>query len=1777
MSEAKLSAGNAPIIGENADSPGQNLFGSVAKVLQENLECDKEASLVTESSSESNVSSTVDRQNQASPLAWTEPKRGRKIQTTSLLLRRKKKDKRRHKVKPVLRLRGGCGDDEMDDGTNSNDEEDNDDDEERNYQQQDEGRPHQNFTSDGGKASCVEGDEKDARKDSEMDIVKDPMSQVEGGKDAGSRTDDVNASGDPKAVDRESGDENDTNELAGRKSKRQRQDYQKYKDDVWLTNLNDTSGEVVVQEDSFDDNEWEPEKKKRKVYEESTSDDEGREMGKKKRKRQKKTLPPGNKPLSPVIQGMLEKLAIEKADVSKKRLTLNKLAASLVIHRWARKTNFPLLQQQLLPRHFKEILSDYGRMGSGVISTTEATLKTCWQKHNCDDDSKLHKQCYLCEEETWGDFANDGDVSLARVLDFDNLSKDENAGVGVHQSDTLDALPSPLPSTLNGNLDVTDQEQHPDPCPSFAKDFQELQLSPNDVLGMIATLRAKEEEIEQLKAALNNFEPQHLAEGLENGTKSVSKELVTSNVSKDLEGTEGQKTAQFRCSLCEARYENYVSLVRHCRKKHKTEPEKPEKDYECDVCGKSYRQKQVLQQHKKSVHNKPICTFCSKPQSNLIRHMRFCETKKKKTNRKKNQCPNCNREFFNLPSHLKLCLAKKTQPPPVVASSLTHQERFGLPMTIAEQEQEVGRLRKIAELVEEMELVSATIASREGISLKGGIKTFAAGQCLLESVAAQLLHRRLQDIDESEPLLFQSLVDQLINIEGKQREDLAQAIRIKMVDFLWDNDLALDRFVYNPPDLADNEYVPLAEKREAYQQQLNDLRRKDQYAMSAGDLMIDGISAALGVNILIMRIDTPDNHPFDLHTPTALGGQLKEESPIFLMFSEARSHFEEARPSDAASEAKLLVIQQTFDSHGFWPFKYKSGERICLLSKDLPPKDRGQIQSSSSEHPQKEFREDDTNPNPENECSLPSKTPKKRKLYSERQGQLPEVFSPVEDPDPILIETTCVDLEESCEASQVDGSGDRRRGRQDEEILQDLTDKEKENFLDLRGKLEQAVRDLPAFLEELKKVRMGDEKIEQKVREYKDGKDCNDVQGELHKKKFAQKETVTVNLWLAQMRSKIFPFLHAKYPGIDLSILVDFKEEMEHTNYHRADPPKTKKLHKFTLADMKESLISTYNSLLNPGPSKHQLVMAWAALCRTIAWHAKNEKVFFADRNDAIDTISHYEEAADMIGGANKAFKGYAATKRAEDQLQGKVSYESHELAQGVQKWYNSEERERLRVMLDEFSDKVVTQSQYVQLQELVHTEMVVSSPFRSIVWRDFPYRGLAEGWQNPGWDPNFISDRPKETIETITEDGIPIKITNDITRPPPSLACEHQGKDPHCTCPNACLPSGYNVLLTWDKGSSQPTKRNRYLHLPKPLYDMMSKFATIRDRYFSSGLKNGPSGEEPDNWYLGLCPLLLNSAGKQDKQFSMTMASRIMEMDVTPHMFRRHFCTFLAHHDMQSVRSAQPRVCGHSTSVFEEYYDLNTKRDAQALMQTIQNWHSAGDTSSQSDEQAKECQKRVDMEKERIQEVNKQVELLEEPLDNHSHKNPILKNDLTLLLKTAIRMKVDVITSHPVYDEGSRTSLGDPRMSKEVWKRQFLKLALQDSSNGELMRKVLLHIFEGRPELTRHKWSLRESMMKRQADASKRGKVDQHLKDPLWILLDSINTSITSKLKIANKAISSGTWTSGQLDQCLCDKLPSTFNCIHCDQPVCDRCSRYYKNIANFSMIQYSKTTSEM
>ena len=97
------------------------------QAVKENQDFDQKMSLRLGSVSESNMSTTDDdssKQDKSRPIKWKEPIRGRKIQTSSLMLRRRKKTKRRHKQKPVLRLRGGCGEGEEDDEMKSSDEDD---------------------------------------------------------------------------------------------------------------------------------------------------------------------------------------------------------------------------------------------------------------------------------------------------------------------------------------------------------------------------------------------------------------------------------------------------------------------------------------------------------------------------------------------------------------------------------------------------------------------------------------------------------------------------------------------------------------------------------------------------------------------------------------------------------------------------------------------------------------------------------------------------------------------------------------------------------------------------------------------------------------------------------------------------------------------------------------------------------------------------------------------------------------------------------------------------------------------------------------------------------------------------------------------------------------------------------------------------------------------------------------------------------------------------------------------------------------------------------------------------------------------------------------------------------------------------------------------------------------------------------------------------------------------------------------------------------------------
>ena len=1073
-------------------------------------------------------------------------------------------------------------------------------------------------------------------------------------------------------------------------------------------------------------------------------------------------------------------------------------------------------------------------------------------------------------------------------------------------------------------------------------------------------------------------------------------------------------------------------------------------------------------------------------------------------------------------------------------------------MTEAEVQEEVRRLGRIATRVDQMYATADTIATSLGISLREGVRSIARGQCLWEAIEMHILNRRP---GEGLPLVFQDLIQEL----GPEHFH-HQRMREGVVDLLQDNERALPLFECTGPG---GEFLSEEERVQEFRRQLAALRQNDQYAYSAADMLVDGLSLLLRLNILLFNTSTPDQLPISFHTPSRLGGddvQARHESPLILLYDRDGSHYEEARPLDEASEARLLIVQEYFLEHGVWPVRASDakGSEPQKKRRKLHSLEQGQLLEFSPEKGKSGRSSCKPDLSPKRQERDRSPSPEKSGQM-EKPCEIPTVEASTIQSDTSQAPNGNDSGHTTSQAPNGNDSSHTKWNRYDSDIVKDFSVEEVSNFDQFRKDLTEAVADLPQLKEELKKARMGDDRITKLIIAYKKDLEGDNYKCELQTKKFGFKPPATVNLWLAQIKAKICPYLHEKYPDLDLSLLLDFEESVEHDNYHRSDPPRTKKLHKFTHDDIRQSVTSSFVSLPNPGPSREQLLMAWGALCQAIIWYAKENRCKFSDRNEAADTIDHYEDATRKVATGIKACKSMSASKRAEDELKGKSRPEGTTLAAAVKTWFESEERKCTLSMLREVSEsgKVPTKSQYVRFEELLHTDMIVSGPHRGTVWKNFPYCALAEGINSPGWDPKNVAGRSEQNLETVVEEGCAFQITDDVTRPPPSLACEHQKTDPSCKCPDACLPCGYNILLTWDKGQSQQTKRNRFLHIPNSLWEEISQFCAVRDRYFQQNFKKGPSGKEPEDWFKGTCPLLLNGSGGRIKSLSMTMASRTMGLPVRGHMFRHLFCTFLARHQDEKVRAAQPQVCGQSPSIFQEYYNLNTRSDAQISMTLILNWSSASsDSVPLSNRLEAEGQKRLMEEKQRRREIEEEVKNREEHFENHSFRNPILKTQLTSLLTSVTRIDKDFIVSHPHFSDTERLVLGASRVTKEEWKKKLTRLASMDTTEGEAVRNILLQIFRGREEPTRHKWSIRETMETRLANAREKDKSEPQLEDPLWVLMDSIFVSVGTKLKNEGGK-SKVDLPVADYQTCQCHENRPTFTCLHCKGDLCDRCSR--------------------
>ena len=112
------------------------------------------------------------------------------------------------------------------------------------------------------------------------------------------------------------------------------------------------------------------------------------------------------KEMSPEVQDVMEELNIHPGDPMKKRHILKHEIASIAIHRWASKTQFPILEQPLVAANIKEVIMLYGKRGTGLVLAGEATLAKAW-KAICKGE-KVHSPegCSFCNR-NWDSTSGD--------------------------------------------------------------------------------------------------------------------------------------------------------------------------------------------------------------------------------------------------------------------------------------------------------------------------------------------------------------------------------------------------------------------------------------------------------------------------------------------------------------------------------------------------------------------------------------------------------------------------------------------------------------------------------------------------------------------------------------------------------------------------------------------------------------------------------------------------------------------------------------------------------------------------------------------------------------------------------------------------------------------------------------------------------------------------------------------------------------------------------------------------------------------------------------------------------------------------------------------------------------------------------------------------------------------------------------------------------------------------------------------------------------------------
>ena len=183
--------------------------------------------------------------------------------------------------------------------------------------------------------------------------------------------------------------------------------------------------------------------------------------------------------------------------------------------------------------------------------------------------------------------------------------------------------------------------------------------------------------------------------------------------------------------------------------------------------------------------------------------------------------------------------------------------------------------------------------------------------------------------------------------------------------------------------------------------------------------------------------------------------------------------------------------------------------------------------------------------------------------------------------------------------------------------------------------------------------------------------------------------------------------------------------------------------------------------------------------------------------------------------------------------------------------------------------------------------EVILSTGCRPVV----VYRLLVGAYvgKKPGFNPKRITKEDCMVDEVHDDKKIFRRLNPNL--PPKHLACTHQLQHKVAICPencdNRCDPQGFNIYCDWDK--TRDTNGPSYLHLAKPIKDILDLYDIIKSKFFDG--RKSKTGEE--NWlHNENTNFFLNSLGSPFQVVDLKHLSEAMGIDVTAYSFRQIIST---------------------------------------------------------------------------------------------------------------------------------------------------------------------------------------------------------------------------------------------------------------------------------------------